>query len=146
MFPSPLIFRNRTALRGPLVQNPAVRIRLRSSGVWSNGNVITTCPARHQHVLLGIHVNAGEVRDDGGFDLILGREVVERNWVQPQINLEEAENVDGRLIFAENGILLPQRRDLFPYMLHVVEDAAGLDFVGCMELLDVLEKLVELRF
>jgi hypothetical protein len=28
-----------------LVQNPADRIRFRSSGVWSVGNLITTCPA-----------------------------------------------------------------------------------------------------
>ena len=33
-FTPPLIFRNRNARRGPLVQNPAERIRFRSSGVW----------------------------------------------------------------------------------------------------------------
>ena len=35
VFTPPLIFRNRNALRGPFVQNPAERIRFRSSGVWS---------------------------------------------------------------------------------------------------------------
>ena len=29
---------------GPLVQNPAERPRFRSSGVWLDGNRITTCP------------------------------------------------------------------------------------------------------
>jgi len=35
VFAPPLIFRNRNAVHGPLVQNPAERIRFCSSGVWA---------------------------------------------------------------------------------------------------------------
>ncbi len=45
VFTPPLIFRNLNAGRRPLVQNPAERIRFLISGVWSDGNLITTWPA-----------------------------------------------------------------------------------------------------
>src|SRR5439155_22607707 len=55
-------------------------------------------PSLHEFVLLGVEVDAGEIGFDGSLDAVFGAQIVERDWVQGEVQLKEGEDVNRCLI------------------------------------------------
>ena len=88
-------------------------------------------PALHQRILPGVQIDAREVRRDCRLHPVFGRQVIERDGIEPQIHLEERERIQRRPVFPQQFILRTQLRDLRPYVLHAISDATCLPCGAC---------------
>jgi hypothetical protein len=79
----------------------------------------------HQRIPFGVQIDPGAIRRDRRFYPVFGRQIVERDGIEPKINLEECKNVNRRPIIPERFISLAQFLNDRPDMIHAVWPKRG---------------------
>jgi len=98
-------------------------------------------PSLHEFVLLRVQIDAGEIGFDSSLDTVFGAKIVEGDRVQAEVHFKEGEDVNGCVVFAQDGILRAQILNFLPDVLH----ARLLMAVSRMEFADVVGKVLEFR-